>query len=407
MSKSKQFFQYDSPNGKLWGFRKEYKQRQLRKKGFSTKSDAELKLREEMNDVDALERGEIRCKPTTAQEALNIYRRKLEVRSKDKGYQYGHNLRSNCKIVQEFVDRFGPNRLVREVTQTELREFYQVLCFRISKNSAGAHMGRVQGMLKAAQESKPDLVNWLRPKLSVRRKPENERRAVEPEEYQKLVDILLNPPPAPSRRAERNALWRDAGDVVQLLRLTGGRLNEVLRIKINQFLWDKEKVLLFASKTENERYVPLSKGVARIVHARLREGLSDDEFLFPRARVSTFDNAIARACRKAASLAKLRYGQKNGFTCHSFRHTFITHLLIQTKDIPGTMELSGHKTVESFSGYLHLLDTGYTNAAEILDQVDGFLTGLERSERQEREERTGDEAANPLTLKQVAVSSAS
>jgi integrase len=128
-------------------------------------------------------------------------------------------------------------------------------------------MGRVQGMLKAAQESKPDLVNWLRPKLSVKRKPENERRAVEPEEYQTLVNVLLNPPPAPSRRAERNALWRDAGDVVQLLRLTGGRLNEVLRMKVNQFLWNKGKVLLFASKTENERYVPLSKGIARVVYA--------------------------------------------------------------------------------------------------------------------------------------------
>jgi integrase len=404
---SKRIFQYDSPNGKLWGYRKEYKQRQLRRKGFSTKADAELKLREAMNEVDALERGEIRCKPTTAQEALNIYRRKLEVRSKDKGYQYGHNLRSNCKIVQEFVDRFGPNRLVREVTQTDLREFYQVLCFRISRNSAGAHMGRVQGMLKAAQESKPDLVHWLRPKLTVKRKPENERRPVEPEEYKKLVDTLLNPPLAPSRRSERKALWRDAGDVVQLLRLTGGRLNEVLPMKLNQFLWDKGKVLLFATKTENERYVPLSKGVARIAHARIREGLSDDEYLFPRARVSTFDNAIARACRKAAKLAKLNYGQKNGFTCHSFRHTFITDLLIQTKDIPGTMKLSGHKTVESFSGYLHLLGTGYTNAAEILDHVDGFLTGLERSERQEREERNENEAANSLTLKQVAVSSAS
>jgi hypothetical protein len=42
--------------------------------------------------------------------------------------------------------------------------------------------------------------------------------------------------------------------------------------------------------------------------------------------------------------------------------------------------------------------------AEILDRVDDFLTGLEKSERQEREERTEDEAAKPLTLKQVAVS---
>jgi hypothetical protein len=35
-------------------------------------------------------------------------------------------------------------------------------------------------MMKAAQEAKPDLVNWLRPKLKVKRKTENERRVVEP-----------------------------------------------------------------------------------------------------------------------------------------------------------------------------------------------------------------------------------
>ena len=105
-----------------------------------------------MVDIDAVERGEIRTKPTTCQDALNIYRRNLEVRAKDKGYQYTHNLRSNCKIIQEFIDRFGSDRLVREITETDLREFYQTLCFRVSKNSAGAHIGRVQGMLKTAQK---------------------------------------------------------------------------------------------------------------------------------------------------------------------------------------------------------------------------------------------------------------
>ena len=145
-------------------------------------------------------------------------------------------------------------------------------------------------MLKAAQESKPDLVNWLKPKLTVRRKPLNERRAVEPEDYRALVNTLLNPPLAPSRRKERNALWRDAGDVIQLLCLTGGRLNEVARMKLDQFLWTKGKVVLFASKTENERRVPLSKGIARIVQARIREDLTDGEYLFPRAKVTTFDN---------------------------------------------------------------------------------------------------------------------
>jgi integrase len=46
---------------------------------------------------------------------------------------------------------------------------------------------------------------------------------------------------------------------VVLLRLTGGRLNEVLRMKLDQFNWKKRTVRLYASKTENERDVPLSK----------------------------------------------------------------------------------------------------------------------------------------------------
>jgi integrase len=96
-------------------------------------------------------------------------------------------------------------------------------------------------------------------------------------EYAKLVDILLNPALAPSRREERKALWREAGDVVQFIR--------------------------------------------DIVHRRINEGLTDGELLFPRAKTATFDHAIARACRNAAKLANLNYGRANGFTCHNLRHT--------------------------------------------------------------------------------------
>src|SRR5438045_1724710 len=173
----KNFYQYSGPNGQAQhGYERQYKGKKIRKKGFATKTEAERNLRQAMNDIDALERGEIRCKPTMAQEALNIYRRNLDVRAKEKGYQYAHNVRSNCKVLQEFVNYFGPNRLIRECTETELREFYQILCFRrgLNKNSAGAFIGRIQGTLKAAQKAKPDLVNWLRPTLKVNRKPEFE-----------------------------------------------------------------------------------------------------------------------------------------------------------------------------------------------------------------------------------------
>ncbi|HXD30112.1 MAG TPA: hypothetical protein VN643_03285 [Pyrinomonadaceae bacterium] len=94
-----------------YGYRREYKGKQLRARGFATSSEAEQHLNQAIADVDAVIRGEVRCKPTTAQEALNIYRRKLEVRARDKARQYHHNVNSNCKVLQDFVDQFWTNTL--------------------------------------------------------------------------------------------------------------------------------------------------------------------------------------------------------------------------------------------------------------------------------------------------------
>ena len=63
-----------------------------------------------------------------------------------------------------------------------------------------------------------------------------------------------------------------------------------------------------ASKTEDERDVPLSKSIKRAIRARVRQGLTKSKslstdatitgsaFVFARATTATFDNTIARAC---------------------------------------------------------------------------------------------------------------
>lgn len=402
-------YEHKAKGKHCFGYRRRYKNNQLRARGFLSSGEAEQHLNQAMADVDATLRGEYRGKPTTAQKALDIYRRKLEVRARDKGNQYGHNVRSNCKVLQEFVDNFGPTRLVREITETDLREFYQSLRFKptLSQNSAAVFVGRVQGMMKAAQEAKPDLVNWLRPKLAVKRKTEFERRVVEDWEYRALVLTLLNPPPCHkfgSRKAERLAIGRDAADAVRLLRQTGGRLNEILRLRLDQFHWNKDFVRLEATKTENERDIPLWGSIREIVQARIREDLTGDDYLFARAKTPTYDNAIARACRKAGRVAKLNYGQAHGFTCHSLRHTAITHWMEVTgNDAGSVMKWSGHKTLESFSVYLRPRNEGRILATQAMSNVDATLT-LQGSVESVRSVGSVDEqAAKLLQDKQVAL----
>jgi len=187
-------------------------------------------------------------------------------------------------------------------------------------------------------------------------------------------------------------------------RRTGGRLNEILRIKLNQFYWDKGYVRLYASKTENERDIPLWNCIRDVVNRRIREGLTDDVLLFPRAKTATFDNAIARACRKAAKLAKLKYGQADGFTAHSLRHTFITDLMEKTGNDAGTvMKYSGHKTLESFSIYLHPTERGRILATQAMESVGLLLGGFEGQEGKEGQLGLNTESAKSLQTQEVAV----
>ena len=74
-----------------------------------------------------------------------------------------------------------------------------------------------------------------------------------------------------------------------------------------------------------------------------------------------------------AKIAHGRFGG-DGFTLHSLRHTYITHLLSNGVDAPTVMQLSGHKSYQSFSVYLHRTDLGEKRDCLILEIVDQLLT---------------------------------
>jgi integrase len=380
MSKSKRFYQYDTPGAKFWAYRRVYKGKLLRRKGFSTKSEAEAHLRTAMSDMDALERGEVRVKPTTMQDALDLYTRKQDVRSVEKSYAYGVHAKATVKRLQEFVDQFGPKRLVREVTAEDIKEWMHDHTQRASQSTACTYVGRLMGMLKYAHRTKADLHNWMPPEVKYEKKVLHSGRILDTNEYEKLVLALLNPQRVTkvNFRAfrQRAELWREAGDAVRLLRNTGGRLNEVLRLKWTQVNLAGKTVTLYASKTERERTVPVSSAIVDLLKARKQHNLASDLHVFARAVANEFDRQIARACRQAARQTGIAYGRFDGkgFTLHSLRHTYITHLLASGVDAPTVMEYSGHKSYQSFSVYLHKTDMGEKRACLTLEAVDHLLT---------------------------------
>jgi site-specific recombinase XerD len=90
------------------------------------------------------------------------------------------------------------------------------------------------------------------------------------------------------------------------------------------------------------------------------------QFMFPAARICRdarfgpptrfhlHESAVQRAVTEAAR----RAGVTKRVTCHSFRHSFATHLLESGSAIRTVQELLGHADVSTTMVYTHVLNRG-------------------------------------------------
>lgn len=197
--------------------------------------------------------------------------------------------------------------------------------------------------------------------------------------------------------------------VASLLYGSGLRLLEALTLRLHDLDLDSERLVVRSGKGAKDRVTvlpstlvgPLEAQVARVrarhardlalgrgrvelpqALARKLPGASAElswQWLFPAAR-TYMDGATgehrrhhlhATSVQRAVHEAVLRAGIGKRASCHTFRHSFATHLLESGYDIRTIQELLGHRDVSTTMVYTHVLNRGTRGVRSPLDEGAG------------------------------------
>ncbi len=227
--------------------------------------------------------------------------------------------------------------------------------------------------------------------LSTAKRPEHIPTVLTPQEVRLVLDRL-------------DGVWKL---MAQLLYGSGLRLMECVRLRVKDLDFEYKTITVRDGKGEKDRLVPLPDSVVsdlrrqiervRLLHEEdlaagdgevyLPYALAEKypnaarelgwQYLFPAVRRSLDPRAgrerrhhidpsgLQRAVRQAAQQA----GLTKRVTCHTFRHSFATHLLQNGYDIRTVQELLGHKDVRTTMIYTHVLQRGGLAVHSPLDEL--------------------------------------
>ena len=194
--------------------------------------------------------------------------------------------------------------------------------------------------------------------------------------------------------------------IVKMMYGSGLRVSEALRLRIQDIDFNKCCVTVRDGKGKKDRITLLSLNMRAELKKQVSKSITLQKadnnnkigpslpvsltrkyptayreanwmFLFPSKTISAHPvskklcrhhlhtSVIRKALKQAVTLANTH----KRVTCHTFRHSFATHLLKAGTDIRTVQELLGHSDVKTTQIYTHIIGTHYAGTNSPLDQV--------------------------------------
>ncbi len=154
------------------------------------------------------------------------------------------------------------------------------------------------------------------------------REVLTKDEMQRLIAALINP---------KHQL------LISTLYASGVRVDEVIRIKVNDLDFSRKLLLVHQGKGKKDRYTIISTTAIKQIQHHLKERtiLSPYVFATPTGHITDRTvQAVLNHARKKARITKK-------VTPHILRHTFATHLMEAGVKTEYIQQLLGHKDVRT------------------------------------------------------------
>jgi len=262
------------------------------------------------------------------------------------------SIREDEKILKKLAARLGADTPLPEITAQRIAQYDRARVSEISKlgrpvspSTVNRELAVLRHLLRLAEEW--GYVEKV-PRIRLAPEPQGRLRFLSEEELARLLA-------ASEAKASKSPVLLP---IVTVAVNTGMRKGEVLGLAWERVDFARGVLRLEQTKSGRRREIPMNQAVdealSQLAGPKL-EGL-----VFRKgdgSRWGSIRTAFERACREAKIEA---------FRFHDLRHTFASHFMMSTGDLPALQKILGHATLAMTMRYAHLAEAHVRQAMNAL-----------------------------------------